>query len=105
MLKSSFCRAKNWGAKTWDLVFSMILIITVVATRIPFMSRFLYEWDSVNYALALTDYNVLQQQPHPPGYILYVALGRAANIIFQDPNTSLIALAILFTALSAVLIY
>jgi hypothetical protein len=95
------------GAKkiNWDVVFPLILITTVVITRIPFMSKFLYEWDSVNYAMALSNYNILQQQPHPPGYIFYVALGRGFNLLFNDANTSLIALAITFTAMSAVLLY
>ncbi|MBP2046980.1 protein O-mannosyl-transferase family [Methanobacterium aggregans] len=89
----------------WDTVFPLILIITILITRIPFMSKFLYEWDSANYALAFTNYNIVQQQPHPPGYLFYVALGRGFNYVFNDPNTSLIALAIFFSALSAVLLY
>ncbi len=52
---------------TWiALLFSFLALLL----RIPFMSRFLYHWDSVNYALSLERYDVRLHQPHPPGYFL-----------------------------------
>ena len=83
----------------------LVLSLLVVISRIPFTSKFLYEWDSVNYALAFENYNIQQQQPHPPGYLLYVALGKAVNYIFNDPNTSMIFLSVVFSVLSVVLVY
>lgn len=83
----------------------LILSLLVVITRVPFTSKFLYEWDSVNYALAFENYNIHQQQPHPPGYLLYVALGKAVNYIFNDPNTSIIFLSVIFSVLSVILVY
>jgi hypothetical protein len=88
-----------------DLVIPLVLGILVILSRLPFISKYLYEWDSVNYALAFQNYNLLQEQPHAPGYILYVALGRAFNYIFHDPNTTMIFLAVLFTIFSSILIY
>lgn len=88
-----------------DIVIPLILSLLVIVTRIPFISKFLYEWDSVNYSLAFENYDILQQQPHPPGYLLYVALGKAVNYIFNDPNTSLIFLSMVFSILSVILIY
>ena len=89
----------------WNLLIPLILGLLVVITRVPFTSKFLYEWDSVNYAMAFENYDILQQQPHPPGYLLYVALGKAVNYIFNDPNTSIICLSIIFSVLTAILIY
>ena len=88
-----------------DFLIPLILGLLVVITRVPFISKFLYEWDSVNYSLAFENYNILQQQPHPPGYLLYVALGKAFNYIFNDPNTSMIFLSVLFSVLSVILVY
>lgn len=88
-----------------DFIIPLTLGLLVIITRIPFTSQFLYEWDSVNYALAFENYNIQQQQPHPPGYLLYVALGKAVNYIFNDPNTSMIILSIIFSALSVILVY
>ncbi len=41
-----------------------------------YRARMLYNWDAVQFALALGEYDVVKHQPHPPGYILYVALAR-----------------------------
>ena len=97
-----FTRAQKFRL---DFLISLILGLLVVITRLPFTSKFLYEWDSVNYSLAFENYNILQQQPHPPGYLLYVALGKAVNYIFNDPNTSMIFLSVLFSVLSVILVY
>jgi hypothetical protein len=44
-----------------------------------FLPRSLEDIDSVNFALALHDFNIAKHQPHPPGYPVFVALGRAAR--------------------------
>ncbi len=88
-----------------DFLISLILGFLVVITRVPFTSKFLYEWDSVNYSLAFENYNILQQQPHPPGYLLYVTLGKAVNYVFNDPNTSMIFLSMIFSILTVILVY
>lgn len=88
-----------------DITTPLLLIILVVITRIPFVSKFLYEWDSVNFALALDKYDILLHQPQPPGYILFVGLGKVFNQIFQDANTTLVFMSILFSALTVILVY
>lgn len=88
-----------------DLLISLFFGLLVAITRIPFISKYLYEWDSVNFALALENYNIAIHQPQPPGYILYVALGRVVNTVFHDANLSLIFLGILFSILTVILLY
>ena len=58
----------------------------------------LYNWDAVQFALALREYDVAKHQPHPPGYLLYVALGRLVNAWLGDPTAAYVALAVLFSA-------
>ncbi len=88
-----------------DLLASLSIAILVAVTRIPFVSKFLYEWDSASYALAFEKYSVAHQQPHSPGYILFVALGKGVNYIFHDANTSMVFLSLVFTILTSVLVY
>jgi len=40
----------------------------------------------VQFALALNEYDVLKHQPHPPGYILYVVLGRIRQRLAPRPD-------------------
>ena len=57
--------------------------------RLPFRSRFLVNWDAVQLALGTHAFDLHRHQPHPPGYIGYVALGRLLNAVTADPNGSL----------------
>lgn len=88
-----------------NITISILLIFLVVITRLPFASKFLYEWDSVNFAMAMDRYDILLHQPQPPGYILFVGMGNVFNQIFHDANTTLIFMSILFSALTVILLY
>ena len=71
-----------------------LLSALVVVTRIAFQSHYLYDIDSVNFALGMRRFDPSIHQPHPPGYFLYVLLGRAANLLFHDANTALVTISI-----------
>ena len=49
--------------------------------HLPFLAPSLEDIDSINFALALRDYDVAAHQPHPPGYPVYIALARAADAV------------------------
>jgi len=59
----------------------------------------------VQFALALREYDLLKHQPHPPGYILYVVLGRIVNAWLDDPTASYVALAVAFSGLTTFVVY
>jgi 4-amino-4-deoxy-L-arabinose transferase-like glycosyltransferase len=61
--------------------------------------------DSVQFALALEKYDLTLHQPHPPGYFLYVMLGRFINLFVQDANNTFISISIFFSGLAVVTIY
>lgn len=73
--------------------------------RIPFQSKVLSNHDAVNYALALDHFDMRLNQPHPPGYILYVLLGRMTNLIVQGHLRTLIWISIFASGLAVVAIY
>jgi hypothetical protein len=79
------------GGRTRELA---LLMATVAVTRYTFRSKYLYDIDSVNFALAIGHFNPSTHQPHPPGYFLYVWAARVLNHLFHDPNTTLVALSI-----------
>jgi hypothetical protein len=39
-------------------------------------SHWLDDWDSVNFAFGLDDFDVTKHWPHPPGYSVYIAAGK-----------------------------
>lgn len=61
--------------------------------------------DSVQFALALDHFDVTVHQPHPPGYFLYVMLGRVFNKFINDPNTTFISISIIFSVLTVLVTY
>ena len=92
-------------ADRWDYVCAAGLSILTVLSRLPYRARMLYNWDSVQFALALGEYDVVKHQPHPPGYILYVALARLANGWIGDAAAAYVTLAITFSGLATFVVY
>ena len=82
-----------------------ILIAATALTRFVFRSHYLYDIDSVNFALALKRFDPSVHQPHPPGYFLYVCLGRLANVLFHDANAALVGISIVFSCGAVAMIY
>jgi hypothetical protein len=91
--------------KNKDIILPLSLFLLTVITRIPFTSKYLYHWDSVQFALALEKYDITVHQPHPPGYFLYIMLGRLINRFINDANSTFIFISILFSCLTIVAIY
>jgi len=79
--------------------------VFAVLSRLPFVSQVLYHWDSVNFAFAISEFNLEKEQPHPPGYLLYVLLSRLVNLLFGNPNSTMVAISILSSGLAAVVLY
>ncbi len=77
----------------------------VAVSRLAFRSHDLYDLDSVNFALAMARFDPRVHQPHPPGYFLYVCLGRVLNFVVHDANVALVLLSVLASIGSIVLIY
>src|SRR5271157_5580262 len=82
-----------------------ILIAATALTRFVCRSRYLYDIDSVNFALALKRFDPSVHQPHPPGYYLYVCLGRLADMLCHDANAALVGIGIVFSCAAVATIY
>ena len=81
------------------------LAIVTLVSRWPYRARMLYNWDAVQFALALHEFDIAKHQPHPPGYLLYVGLGRLLNAWVGDPTLAYVALAMLFSAGTTFVLY
>ncbi|HEV2250040.1 MAG TPA: hypothetical protein VGT60_06000, partial [Candidatus Limnocylindria bacterium] len=93
-----------------DRAIAVALAAFVIATRLPFVTHLLWEWDSVLYARAIEQgFHVSavigDQRPHPPGYLFYVALSAALRTLLADSNTALVAVAVIGSAGAVVLVY
>ena len=72
-----------WGKAA--LIFAFVSLL-YFCTRSPGLD----EWDLVQFALGVGNFNIWEHQPHPPGYPLYVFCGWIAQTLFHlDPVLSL----------------
>src|SRR6202161_786854 len=83
----------------------LLLVSAIGISRFAFRSRYLYDLDSVNFALAIGRFDPQVHQPHPPGYFLYICLGRLLNFLVHDANLALVLLSILAGIVTVILIY
>jgi len=88
-----------------DLWLACLLAGVTALSRVPFRARLLPHWDAIQFALALREYDVVKHQPHPPGYILYVALARGLDLLAADPAVTLTWLALGAGAVTVLLVY
>jgi hypothetical protein len=110
MIKSLSGRTANdveiWsGMLDSERVRLALLFLLGVLSRLPFTSQILYHWDSVNFALALHHFDVAVDQPHIPGYILYVLLGRLVSYAVGDPQVTLVGISVVSSGLAVAALY
>lgn len=69
-----------------------VVCLYLIATRWPLAPRYLYYFDSANFALALEHFDPAIHQPQPPGYPLFVGLTKLIHLfVFRPEHVFLIA--------------
>jgi hypothetical protein len=53
----------------------------VAVTRLLAVSKTLWDWDEVQFALGVVEYDAAGHRPHPPGFPIYLALANMARVI------------------------
>jgi hypothetical protein len=82
-----------------------LFFFLAIATRVPFTSKLLLNMDACQFALALDRFDITVHQPHPPGYILYIMLGRLVHLLIADPNTVFVSISVFFSGLTVATVY
>jgi hypothetical protein len=70
--------------------------VVVALSRLPAISRSLWDWDETLFMLAMRDYDVSAYHPHPPGFPLFIGL---AKLIPLDSFHALQAIAVVSSML------
>lgn len=100
-------RATSARARSRGALVTAIALAAGVATlllRLPFAADRLWDHDSVQFALAVADFDLAAHTPHPPGYPLYVGALEALAAMGVSPLAGMVALSVLFQALGAALV-
>jgi 4-amino-4-deoxy-L-arabinose transferase-like glycosyltransferase len=83
----------------------LLLLLAVLPLYLAFRSISLDDFDSYSFALALTEFDLALQQPQPPGFPLYIAMGRACAALLPAPVTALTTLSALSGAAAVLMVY
>jgi hypothetical protein len=73
------------------------LVVATLATRLPFASKMLYEFDSIDFAVATFRYSLQQVTPHFPGYILHILFAKFLLLFTSDVNQAFVWISILLS--------
>ena len=75
-------RVRSWSAR--DALTAACLFLGLAALFAITRSHWLDDWDSVNFAFGLDDFDVTKHWPHPPGYPVYIAAGKLVYGVIAD---------------------
>lgn len=75
----------------------------VCVTRMATLPLTYWQAEEVRFSRALLTFDPLQQQPEPPGYPLYVGIGRLINFFIHEPFFALLALSVIASTAGACL--
>jgi hypothetical protein len=91
-------RPGGWaGDRAWWVAAA--LVVAFLTAHLPFLASTLEDVDSINFALGVRDFDPGKHQPHPPGYPIFIALGKTARTVLSEPH-ALAVWAALFGALA-----
>src|SRR3989441_11189151 len=77
----------GFGIRYWSVASALAVLF--LAFHLPFLPASLEDLDSINFALGLRHFDVARHQPHPPGYPLYIALGKVADAVVPSAPKAL----------------
>ncbi|HQE92088.1 MAG TPA: hypothetical protein PLH19_13040 [Anaerolineae bacterium] len=86
------CKTPFHPCRRW---LSPVLFVSFALLYVAFRSISLDDFDSYSFALALDNFNLELQQPQPPGFPVYVFLGRLLYRITGNATTALTLLSAL----------
>jgi hypothetical protein len=79
----------------------LVLAAAFLASHVALLPDTLGDVDSINFALALHEFDVTRHQPHPPGHPVFVALGRITAAFTTSDAAALAFWGALLGAVSA----
>jgi hypothetical protein len=88
---------------SWRLALALFGIALV--SRVPFATTNFYAPDSVLYARAIGSFDPFEQRPQAPGYLWYVLVLRALDVVTGDANRAMTIVSAVAGASTVALLY
>jgi len=86
----------NSDGRGLDLRLTLLFGFIALLVGLWSMPASLWEWDEILFARGLHDYDVPSHSPHPPGFPLYIFLGRGALLLGLADKAALCLVGLIF---------
>lgn len=86
--------------RIWQFLPPALVLVAALILYLSFQSTSLDDFDSGSFALALDHFDIALQQPHPPGFPVYIAAGRLLYAITGNRLLSLTLLSAISGAIA-----
>lgn len=83
---------------------ALIFLISLLF-NFTFRLKWLEDWDSIQFALGIRNFSLINHQPQPPGYPLYIFFAKIINFFFKNETFSLMLLSIFLGSLTLIIFY
>lgn len=88
-----------------DFLIVLMLSLTALFSRLPLIEKFQSHWDGPDYSIAVIRYSLAEHTPTPPGYPLYIAMGKFFHIFFDDPYKSMLFVSVFGSVIGSIALF
>ena len=74
------------------VLWASALAAIFLVAHLAFLPPTLEDLDSMNFALGVRDFDPSKHQPHPPGYPVFIALGKLSHAVWPSDCRFVVAL-------------
>lgn len=90
----------------YSYIIPIVAVVACLVTRLWYFGKYIDEWDSVNFAFGLSKgYDILHDQPHFPGYPVYMFFSWIWYKIIGSDIQALVFSGVLFSSLAVFPLY
>ena len=89
--------------REWSLVGGLFLVGLV--SRLVAQPASFWEWDEIGFARALHHFDLAAHSPHPPGFPVFIAMGRLAWSVWRDDLAALVSVNLVFSIFLGAVLY
>jgi len=89
----------------WNITFTVCIAVAVVVSRVMYAPKFLVNFDAVNFALAIREFNPGMDQPQPPGYPVFVMLLKLLDLLLHDARLDLLVAGLIGSVAAVLLLW
>ena len=103
--KPSEPAGRSFVSHPFEALLLGVAAASILVTRLVYLPTTFEDIDSVNFELGVHRFNPFADQPHPPGYPVFIAIAKLVHPLFDSHATALAFPSSLFSAIALFPLY